>query len=177
MQIKPLQTMEEFQRYVNFGHEVYKLDPYWVAPDANQEVSLLSGAAPIGSHARIQPFWVEDGERLLGTVTAVIDDTFNAHWKQTIGHLVSFEALSEQPDAAQSLIDSACGWLRERDCTAARMSFLYGWQLPFTIDSYQSVPTIFHTYNPAYYHSYIKNSGFATENGQAEYQVSFTPEL
>jgi hypothetical protein len=177
MRVRAIQTSEEFQRYANFGQEVYGQSPYWVPPDPRHLTELLSGAAPIGSHAQIQPFWAEDGDRLLATVTAVIDETFNSHWKEQIGHLLSFEALPGQEDAVQSLIDTACVWLRERGCAAARTSFLYGWQLPFTIDAYEAVPTIFHTFNPAYYHSYIKNSGFVTERGQVEYQVRFTPEL
>jgi ribosomal protein S18 acetylase RimI-like enzyme len=177
MRVRAIHTMEEFQRYANFGREVYDQSPYWIEPDPHHLTELLSGAAPFGSHALIQPFWVEDGDRLLATVTAVIDETFNAYWKEQIGHLLSFEALPGQEDAVQSLIDTACVWLREHGCAAARMSFLYGWQLPLTIDAYEAVPTVFHTYNPTYYHSYIKNSGFVTESGQVEYQVRFTPEL
>jgi hypothetical protein len=131
----------------------------------------------MGSHSRIQPFWIEDGERVLATVTAVIDDKFNAHWNERIGHLLSFEALPGQHDAAGSLLREACSWLRERECTAARLSFLVGWQVPLTIDAYDVVPTIFHTCNPPYYHSYVKDSGFATESGQSEYRIQFTPEL
>ena len=57
------------------------------------------------------------------------------------------------------------------------MSMLPGLQLPLTIDSYDAVPTVFHSFNPAYYHSYIKNSGFRTEVGAVQYQIQFTPEL
>jgi len=177
MRVRAIQTSEEFQRYANFGQEVYGQSPYWVPPDPHHLTELLSGAAPIGSHTQVQPFWVEDGDRLLATVTAVIDKTFNTHWREQIGHLLSFEALPGQEEAVRSLIDAACDWLREHGCAAARMSFLYGWQLPLTIDAYEAVPTVFHTYNPAYYHSYIKNSGFVTECGQVEYQARFTPEL
>lgn len=54
---------------------------------------------------------------------------------------------------------------------------LPGMQLPLTIDAYDEVPTIFHTFNPAYYHSYIKNGGFVTERGVVQYQIQFTSEL
>ncbi len=177
MRVRAIQTLEEFQRYANFGKEVYDQSPYWIQPDPHHLIELLSGAAPIGSHARIMPFWIEDGDRILATVTAVIDESFNVYWREEIGHLLSFEALPDHDNAVKSLIDTACVWLRDQGCAAVRMSFLYGWQLPFTIDSYEKVPTIFHTYNPAYYHSYIKNSGFVTESGQIEYRVRFTPEL
>ena len=77
MQIRALQTNEEFRRYASFGDEVYRDNPFWIAPDPHHLTQLLSGEAPMGSHSRIQPFWIEDGERLLATVTAVIDDKFN----------------------------------------------------------------------------------------------------
>jgi GNAT superfamily N-acetyltransferase len=54
---------------------------------------------------------------------------------------------------------------------------LPGVQLPLTIDAYDAAPTCFHTYNPPYYHSYIKNCGFITERGVVQYQIQFTPEL
>jgi ribosomal protein S18 acetylase RimI-like enzyme len=72
---------------------------------------------------------------------------------------------------------AATDWFRARDCQSLRMSMLPGMQLPFTIDAYDDVPTIFHTYNPPYYHSYIKNAGFKTECGVVQYQIVFTPEL
>jgi len=177
MQVKALQTQDDFQRYASFGNAVYQDNPYWVPPDPHHLTSLLSGAAPIGSHARIQPFWIEDDHRVLAVVTAVIDEMFNRHWHEQMGHLLSFEALPSQENAVKTLLQTACQWLHDHGCTAARMSFLYGWEVPMTIDAYAAVPTIFHRYNPAYYHSYIKDAGFTTESGQVEYQVRFTPAL
>src|SRR5262245_25398261 len=177
MRVREIHTMEEFQRYADFGQEVYDQNPYWIPPDRRHLTELLSGAAPIGAHSQIQAFLVEEGDRLLATVTAVIDKTFNEHWKEHIGHLLSFEALPGQEEAVRSLIDAACVWLRERGCAAARMSFLYGWQMPLTIDAYEAVPTVFHTYNPACYHSYIKNSGFVNEKGNVDILERFKHEF
>ena len=69
---------------------------------------------------------------------------------------------ASQPQAAavDELWQAACGWLAEHGANAARLSLLPGWQLPLTIDAYDAVPTLFHTYNPPYYHGYVKNGGF-----------------
>jgi GNAT superfamily N-acetyltransferase len=177
MQVRSLQSQEEFHRYAAFSQDVYQQNPYWVPPDLHHLTGLLSGELPFGSHAHIQPFWIEEGGRILATVTAVIDDLFNQHWKEPMGHLVSFEALSGQAQPARVLLQTACQWLQEQRCKAARLSFHFAWQLPLTIDAYESVPTFFHSYNPPYYHSYIKDAGFVTENGLVQYQVQFTGEL
>lgn len=177
MDVRSLSTDEELRRYVEFGHEVYRQNPHWVPPDTRHMTELLSNRSAFAPQTRVQAFWVEEGGRVLSTITAVRDETYGRHWGEEVGHLLFFEALPDQDEAVASLMRAACEWLRARGCRAARLSFLAGWQMPLTIDAYDEAPTIFHTYNPPYYHSYVKNGGFRTEYGVVQYQVRFTPEL
>lgn len=178
MRVRQLSTVEELQRYADFGEEVYRENPHWVPADAHHLIEMLSGQGAFGSQSKVQAFWVEeDGGPVLATVTAVADDAYNRHWQEQMGHLLFFEALPGQDEAVTLLVREACDWLRAQGAMAARLSILPGWQLPLTIDAYDAVPTIFHTYNPAYYHSYVKNCGFQTERGVVQYQVRFTPQL
>lgn len=177
MEVRSLSSQEELQRYVNFGKEVYRNTSQWVPPDSHHLVELLSGQGGFGPESHIQPFWVEDANSVLATITAVVNDTYNSRWKERLGHLVFFEALPDQNEAVEMLMRAANGWLRAHNCESVRMSLLPGMQLGITIDAYDEVPTIFHAYNPPYYHSYIKNGGFRTECGVVQYQVRFTSEL
>ncbi|HKX30875.1 MAG TPA: GNAT family N-acetyltransferase [Blastocatellia bacterium] len=177
MYVRSLTTAEEILRYVEFGQEVYRQTPHWVPPDILHQAELLRGQVGFGPNSPIQAFWVEEGDRVLATVAAATHETYNRHWNEQMGHLVFFEALPDQDDAVESLMRTACDWLRARGCETVRLSLLPGLQLPLTIDAYDAVPTIFHTYNPPYYHSYIKDSGFRTEHGAVQYQIRFTPDL
>ncbi len=177
MHVRSLRSDEELRRYVDFGQEVYDQNPNWVPPDTHHLTQLLSGQSAFGAQSEVQAFWCEDNGRVFATITAVRDETYVRHWNEQLGHLLFFEALPGHDDAVAALFQAAGNWLRDRGCEAARLSFLAGWQMPLTIDAYDEVPTIFHTYNPAYYHSYIKNGGFRTEYGVVQYQVDFTPEL
>lgn len=177
MKVHALGSAAEFERYVHFAHEVYRDNPYWVAPDSHHLVDALGGQKTAGSHWQVQAFWVEQQGQILATLTAVVDDLYNRHWDERMGHLLFFEALPDCEAGVAALFGAACDWLRAQGCQAARASFLYGWQLPWTLDGYDAVPTVFHTYNPPYYHRYAKNGGFGTEQGMVEYQVTFTPEL
>ena len=177
MRVRSLHSADEFVRYANFGREVYRQNAYWVQPDTHHLVSLLGSQKEAGPHWRVQPFWVEAGSQVLATLTSVVDDLYNRHWNERTGHLLFFEALPDCDDAVGLLFREAAGWLRTQGCQVARASFLYGWQLPWTLDAYDAVPTVFHTYNPPYYHRYAKNAGFRTEHGMVEYQVTFTPDL
>jgi GNAT superfamily N-acetyltransferase len=177
VQVKALQSSTDFERYAHFGHEVYAQNRYWVPTDAHHLISLLGDPASLGSHLQVQAFWAEEGGRIQATVTAVVDAMYNQHWNERTGHLLFFEALPDCAGGVQALFQTASEWLQARGCRAARASFLYAWQLPLSIDAYEVVPTIFHTYNPPYYHSYFKNAGFRTEHGMVQYQITFTPEL
>jgi GNAT superfamily N-acetyltransferase len=177
MKITKLSTPEDFERYIDFAKDVYRDNPYWVPGDRHHLIALLSGDAGFGPTSETQAFAAEHDGRILATVAAFKDDAYHLHWNEKLGQLLFFEALPDQNDAVEALIGEACEWLRERDCTAARLSMLPGVQLPLTIDAYDAVPTCFHAYNPPYYHSYIKNCGFVTERGIVQYQVRFTPEL
>ena len=177
MRVRSLSSAEELQRYVNFGQEVYRDISPWVPPDSQHLVELLSGHGGFGADTYIQPFLIENGDKVLATITAVTSDIYNQRWKERLGHLLFFEALPDQNEAVETLMQAAEDWCRARDCQAARMSLLPGMQLPMTIDAYDEIPTIFHNYNPPYYHSYVKNAGFRTECGVVQYQIRFTPEL
>ena len=177
MLVKALQSDEEFHRYVSFGREVYDQNPYWTPSDADHLVSLLNSTSPVAAHAKVQAFWVELNGKVLATLTAVIEDTYNLRWNEQMGHLLFFEALPGYQDAVSELFSAACEWLKAHNCKSVRSSLLISWQLPLTIDAYDCVPTVFHTYNPPYYHSYVKNAGFITERGAVQYQIEFTPDL
>ena len=124
MEVRSLNSPEELQRYVNFSQEVYRDNSQWVPPDSHHLVELLSGQGGFGPESHIQPFWVEDADRVLATITAVINDTYNRRWNARLGHLVFFEALPDQNEAVEMLMRAANGWLSARDCESVRMSLL-----------------------------------------------------
>ena len=177
MHVKKLSTSEELVRYVDFAKEVYRDNHYWVPANKHHLIKLLSGNGGFGPQSEIQAFTVERDGRIVATVAALSDEAYHRHWNERLGHLHFFEALPDQTEAVDVLMSDACEWLRERGCTAGRLSMLAGVELPLTIDAYDAVPTCFNRYNPPYYHSYIKNSGFVTEHGLVEYEVEFTSEL
>ncbi len=177
MRVVQVHSPEHIHRYIAFAGEVYRDNPYWVPSDPHHMTSVLTGQKEAGPHWNVQPFWVEHDGKILATLTAGVDDLYNRHWNERAGHLLFFEALPDCEEACAMLFAQACAWLRGQGCDFARASFLYGWQTPWTIDAYDVVPTLFHTFNPPYYHRCAKNAGFFAEKGVVQYQVTFTPEL
>src|SRR5262245_42557225 len=102
LNVRPLKTTEDLQRYVNFAEDVYRQNPYWVPTDAHHLINLLSGQSDYGPDSQIQAFCVEDSERILATVAAVRDEAYVRHWNDETGHLLFFEALPDQDQAVDS---------------------------------------------------------------------------
>jgi len=177
MQVRPLRTADDIKACIELWQEVYRNSPCWVPPDPHHSEAMLAGRNPAAANAEVQTLLAEEDHRIVASVTAVREEMYIRHRNEQTGHLLFFEALPGQGPAADQVLATACGWLQSRGCDAARLSLLPGWQLPPTIDAYEAVPTLFHTYNPPYYHAYIKNAGFRTEHGCVEYRVTFTPDL
>lgn len=176
MKVVALDSHEQFARYADFPEQVYRENPFWVPVDPEHIIHLISGEDD-DAEMQVQPFWVEADGQILATVTAIVYERYNKKWNEQTGHFILFEALPSSETAVRALVAEACEWIRSRGCNKVRASMLLGWQLPWTIDAYDKVPTLFHTFNPEYYHGYIKSSGFFTEKGVVQYQVTFTSEL
>jgi GNAT superfamily N-acetyltransferase len=107
---------------------------------------------------------------------AILDQRYNDHWNEKLGHIALFEALPEAREATRLLIESASNWLAERGATAARSG--YGMMdLPFVIDDYDSLPPTILRHNPAYYHAFLKEAGFEVEKGWVDYRIDVQPKL
>ena len=112
MQVLQVHGSDQIERYIEFPNEVYRDNRFWVPADRHHMMSLLTGQKEAGPHWTVQPFLVEEGGRILATITAVVDDLYNRHWKERAGHLLFFEALPDCEEAANALFRDACAWLQ-----------------------------------------------------------------
>ena len=162
--------------FVTFHDDVYRSRGAWWGAFVPFQLPVLSGESPFVADRRFHPLRVRDGERTLARVVAVIDERYQRHWRETLGHLVMFEALPGTHEAVRLLMDAACEWLAAEGATAARAGSGV-LEFPFTIDSYQALPPSWLRQNPAYYHALVKGAGFETERGFVDYRIRVRPEL
>jgi len=161
---------------VTFHDEVYRTRRAWWGAFVPFQLPVLTGESPFVADRRFHPLRVRDGERTLARVVAVIDERYQRHWRETIGHLVMFEALPDTRAAVRLLMDAACEWLAAAGATAARAGSGV-LEFPFTIDAYEPLPPSWLRQNPAYYHALLKDAGFETEQGFVDYRIRVRPEL
>ena len=167
-------ALEDFAR---LPFLVYADRKAWWPPDILNEVDLLSHRSPLSPFLEIEPFVARHDGRIVARVSAVINHRYNAHWKEKLGQLIHFEAMPDEDEAAEMLLDEASEWLREHAMDAARSGFAAFLDYPYAIENNDAFPSFLLRANPAYYHRYLKNAGFETERGQIDYTAHLTPEI
>jgi GNAT superfamily N-acetyltransferase len=176
LKVETPEGSDALTEFVLFQDQVYQYrDARWPAL-VPFLLPMLTGEGPWVPGRTIRPFWVRDGGDIMARAIAVVDENYNRHWRQRLGHITGFEALPQTLDATKLLMDSACEWLRKSGTEAARAGFgLFDW--PFVIDDYESLPPSIMRHNPPYYHALLKDSGFESEKGWVDYKIRVTPEL
>ena len=170
------QGNEALTEFVQFYDQVYNYrDARWPAP-LELQLPILAGDSPFSQGREIRPFLAYEGSSIVARAVAVMDERYNRHWQEHLGHLVMFEAMPDSRAATKLLMDTACKWLEERGAEAARAGFGL-LDFPFVIDDYESLPPDILRQNPDYYHRLLKDAGFESEKGWVDYKVEVRPEL
>jgi GNAT superfamily N-acetyltransferase len=176
IKIETPESREALTEFVRFYDQVYDYrDARWEAA-LELQLPILTGESPFARGRRLRPFLARAGSKILARAVAVIDEHYNRHWQERLGHLVMFEALPESGAATKLLVTKASEWLREQGAEAARAGFGL-FDFPFVIDDYESLPPELARQNPAYYHRLLKDAGFESEKGWVDYKIEVQPAL
>lgn len=153
---------EELMEFWLFANEVYGQRPaYWPTNPVDLN-PLLKGQGPAAAGRSTLPLVARSSGRIVARAAALVDEHYIDRWNEPLGHVVFFEALPGSTDAVRALMDEACRWLRGQGLEAARTGFSgSGSDWPFTIDSYELLPSPAMRQNPAYYHSLLAEAASA----------------
>jgi GNAT superfamily N-acetyltransferase len=174
VQIEYPRDTRALSEFLRFFDRVYEQRTARWPAFVSFDLSVLSAASPYLPGRSACPMVARQEGEVVARAMAVLDQRYNDHWGETLGHIALFEALPHTHEATRSLIDTASAWLAERGATAARAG--YGMMdLPFVIDDYESLPPTVLRHNPAYYHTLLKEAGFEVEKGWVDYRIDVRP--
>jgi ribosomal protein S18 acetylase RimI-like enzyme len=177
VEIDRVTTRSGFDEFARMPYAVYGNAGAWWPPDVQNEIELLSGRTALAAFLEIQPMVARRGGRVVARVSAVVNHRYNRHWNEKLGHLVHFESIAGEEDAAVALIEAAVDTLDTRAMNAVRSGFAAFLDYPYAIDNYGRLPSFLLRGNPPHYHRCFKNAGFYTEKGQLDYTAPLTPEM
>jgi GNAT superfamily N-acetyltransferase len=160
LKIKPVETKSELNQFVKFQFRLYADEPNWVAPLIWERKRFLNPKInPFFEHARVQYFLAIREGRIVGRISAHIDNNFQEFHKNRWGFFGFFECEND-PEAAGALIDSAADWVKERGCDriVGPCDFTTNDPCGVLIDGFTQ-PLILTPWNHQYYQSLLEGLG------------------
>jgi ribosomal protein S18 acetylase RimI-like enzyme len=172
MQIRKVETRNDLKAFVNLPYRLYRHDPLWVAPLRDEQMSQVDVQRnPMLNHCQTALFLLEDAGKVIGRVSAFVDQLALEHWKQKIGLFGSYECIQDET-ASRKLLDAARGWLQSKGMRAMRGPWSFASQeWGSVVEGFSPSPVIMAPYNPPYYNDQLAAFGLKKEKDLLVYYI------
>jgi hypothetical protein len=171
--VQPVEQVKNGRKaFVDFAWDVYRDDPAWVPPLKDEVHGLLNPKKnPWFEHARAQLFLALRGGRVVGRISAQVDDLVLEHMGAGTGQWGMLEALDGE--AAAKLIAAAEAWLRAEGMTRALGPFsLSIWDEPgLEIEGFAEPPTVMMGHHRPQYEGWVEAAGYRKAKDLLTYEV------
>ncbi|TWR31001.1 hypothetical protein FPZ43_00510 [Mucilaginibacter pallidiroseus] len=161
--IVAVQSKKELASFIDFPHELYKNDPYYVPELFIAQRDLLT-THPFHKHSSLQTFLAFDGNKIVGRIAAIYNTSHNNFNNVNDGFFGFFDCINDQ-ETANLLFDTAKNWVKEKGATK-----LVGPVNPSTnevcgllVKGFDSSPMVMMPYNSQYYIGLLENAGFVKQ--------------
>jgi len=171
--IRPVSTKKDRKAFVDFAWEVYKDDPAWVPPLKDEVHGLITpGKNPWFEHAKAQLWLAERGGKVVGRISAQVDELVQEHMGAGTGQWGMFEVLDGE--AAATLIAAAEQWLRQQGMTRALGPIsLSIWDEPgLEIEGFDEPPTAMMGHHRPEYQAWIEAAGYEKAKDLLTYELN-----
>jgi GNAT superfamily N-acetyltransferase len=173
--IRPVETKKDKKAFVDFAWDVYRNDPAWVPPLKDEVQGLITpGKNPWFEHAKAQLWLAERGGKVVGRISAQVDDLVQEHMGQGTGQWGFLDALDEE--SAHALIATAEDWLRQQGMeTSLGPISLSIWDEPgLEIQGFDEPPTAMMGHHRPEYQGWIESAGYHKAKDLLTYEVDIS---
>ena len=170
--IRPVSSKQERKAFVDFVWEVYRDDPAWIPPLKTEVHALLDPKKnPWFGHGRAALFLATRAGRIVGRISAQVDDLVQVHMESGLGQWGLFEALDG--DVAAALIAHAEQWLRAEGMTKAHGPISISiWDEPgLLIDGFDQPPMVMMGHHRPAYRGWIEAAGYVKAKDLYTYEL------
>ena len=170
--VRRVASKADHNAFVDLAWEVYKDDPAWVPPLKDEVHGLLNPKKnPWFEHARAELWLAERDGRVVGRISAQVDELVQNHMGQGTGQWGMFEALDG--DVAAVLIATAEEWLRGEGMTRALGPIsLSIWDEPgLEIEGFAEPPTVMMGHHRPEYRGWIEAAGYSKAKDLLTYEL------
>jgi len=164
IKIIPVSSKKELADFIDFPHDLYKDDPYYVPELFIAQRDLLT-KHPFHKHNTVQCFIAYNGTKIVGRIAAILNNAHNEFNKRNDGFFGFFDCTDDNAVATE-LFNTVANWLKEKGVTQnviGPVNFSTNEPCGLLVEGFDSSPVLMDTYNPPYYIDLIEKQGFTKQ--------------
>jgi len=162
--IVPVNSKKDLTAFIDFPHDLYKNDPNYVPELFIAQRDLLT-THPFHKHNSLQAFLAYDGDKIVGRIAAILNNSHNEFNKVNDGFWGFFDCINDQ-ETADLLFNTAAQWLKNKGVDqkfVGPVNFSTNEACGLLIEGFDSPPFLMMTYNAPYYADLIERGGFSKQ--------------
>lgn len=159
-EIVAVSTKKQLGLFIDFPHDLYKGDPNYVPELFIAQKDLLT-THPFHKHSSLQCFLLYDGDKIIGRIAAILNNSHNTMNNANDGFFGFFDCVNDQ-SAAELLMEIAVNWLKEKGVNGSiigPVNFSTNESCGLLIEGFDSPPVVMMPYNASYYPSLMDGLG------------------
>jgi len=161
IEIIPVSSKNELADFIDFPHDLYKNDPYYVPELFIAQRDLLT-KHPFHKHNSLQTFIAYKDGKIAGRIAAILNNAHNEFNKRNDGFFGFFDCIDDDAVAAE-LFNTVKNWLKEKGVTQkiiGPVNFSTNEPCGLLVEGFDSSPVLMDTYNAPYYINLVENQGY-----------------
>jgi hypothetical protein len=172
LKIVPVKGRRLMKSFIEMPWPLYTDDPSWIPPLIFERKWHLSAKNPYFQHADFQAWLACRGERIVGRITAQIDQLHLQQYHDATGFFGLLEA-EDNAETFHALFETAENWLRQRGMRRVRGPFNLSIndECGLLVEGYDCPPPIMLGHARPYYKSRIEEQGYHKEQDLLAYRV------
>jgi GNAT superfamily N-acetyltransferase len=161
VEVQRVSGLRDTRAFIDLPFKLHANRPLWVPPLRLERWMYLSRRMnPFFTHGRAEYFLARRDGRLVGRISAQVNDAFNEHHSERWGWF-GFLEFDDDPEVLTALLDAAASWLSGQgmERMVGPASLTLNDECGVLVEGYELRPMIFQPWNPPYYDARLTQAG------------------
>ncbi len=175
VQITRVSGLRDLREFVALPYRLHAGTP-WIPPLKVERYAFLTRKLnPYFTHGEAEYFLARRGGRVVGRITAQVNQAFNRQHEARWGNF-GFLELEEDPEVMETLLGAVEAWVRSRgmERMVGPMDFSMNDESGILIDGFEREPMIRQPWHPPYYRRLMEQSGMVKAMDLLMWELYFT---
>lgn len=174
VEIKVVETKEDLKKFVLFGNELYKNNPYHIPVLVKDELETLDkDINPAFEFCEAVYYLAYKNGRIVGRIAGIINHRANEAWNQTHARFGFVDFINDN-EVVDALFDAVAKWAKSKgmDMLHGPMGFTDMDKEGMLVEGFDRLGTMITIYNYAYYPKHLERIGFMKDQDWKEYIIT-----